>query len=99
MDEHTAKRPRLSTEEVLLELENDEDDQDMPMSIGSDDDFDDITYEEKKRDEYGALDEGLQTQTILTVPTVSAPSELLALQSHSSHMSKVSELRELYTYI
>ena len=54
---------------MLLELENDEDDQDMPMSIGSDDDFDDITYEEKKRDEYGALDEGLQTQTTLTVPT------------------------------
>ena len=29
-------------EEVLLELENDEDHQDMPMSDGSDDDFDDV---------------------------------------------------------
>ena len=56
-------------------------------------------YEEKNRDEYGALDEGLHTQTTLTVPTVSVPSQLLALQSHSSHMSKVNELKELYTYI
>ena len=41
---------------MLLELENDEDDQDVPKSVGSGDDFDDVTYEEKEKDEYDALD-------------------------------------------
>ena len=58
MDEHIAKMPRLSMEEVLLELQNDEDNQDVPMSVGSDNDFDDVAYEEKERDKYGALDGG-----------------------------------------
>ena len=98
MDEHIAKRPRLSMEEVLLELENDEDYQDVPMSVGSDDDFEDVACEEKERDEYGALDKGLHTQTPLTVPPVCAPSESLIPQSHGLHMSKVSDLRKLHTY-
>ena len=42
MEKPTAKRVRLSTEDVLLELENEE------MTAGSDDEFDDITCEERQ---------------------------------------------------
>ena len=52
MDEHIAKRAKLSMEEVLQEL-----DEDLPMAVGSDDEFDDITYTEKERDEYGAIED------------------------------------------
>ena len=52
MAEPKAKRPRLSMEDVLLELEND----DEPMMVGSDDEFDDILCTEKERDEWGGLD-------------------------------------------
>ena len=51
MDDPVTKRPQLSNEEVLWELDNEDD----PMIAGSDDDFDDITYNEKEKDEYGAV--------------------------------------------
>ena len=44
MEKPAAKRVRLSTRDVLLELENEYE----PMSAGSDDEFDDITCEERQ---------------------------------------------------
>ena len=43
MDEHIVKRAKVSMEEVLQEL-----DEDLPMAVGSDDEFDNITYMEKE---------------------------------------------------
>ena len=48
MDRPRAKRVKLSTEEVLLELEEEGE----PITAGSDDEFDDIICEEKERDEW-----------------------------------------------
>ena len=47
MDEPTPKCARLSAQEILVEL----DDIDDPLMWGSDDEFNDITYSEKERDE------------------------------------------------
>ena len=44
-----AKRAMLSTEEVLLELEEDGDE---PVTAGSDDEFEDMICEERERDEW-----------------------------------------------
>ena len=44
MEKPTAKRVRLSTEDVRLELE----DEDVLITAGSDDEFDDITCEERQ---------------------------------------------------
>ena len=43
-------------EEVLLETDIDDD---QPMMAGSDDEFEDITYMEKERDEYGAIENNI----------------------------------------
>ena len=51
-DEPAAKRARLSMEDILMELEND----DEPMMSGSDDEFEDIVCTEKGRDEWGGID-------------------------------------------
>ena len=40
MEEPAPKRARLSIEEVMLELDHEDDG---PMTVGSDDEFDDIT--------------------------------------------------------
>lgn len=53
MDEPVAKRARLSMEDVLIELDNDDDE---PMMPGSDDKFKDILCTEKERDEWGGID-------------------------------------------
>ena len=49
-------------EEVLLELDNDEDD--VPMSVGSHNEFDDIAYEEKEKNECVTLDPSDKVWTI-----------------------------------
>ena len=61
MVEPTPKRARLSIEEVMMELDNDE--QDGPMMLNSDDEFEDIACTEKKRDEWGAVDNSLDDPT------------------------------------
>ena len=48
MAEHIAKRSRLSVDEVLVELDEEESE---PMTVGSDDEFEDITCTEKERDD------------------------------------------------
>ena len=64
MAEPNAKRARLSMTDVLLELDN-EDDQ--PMMVGSDDEFEDITYIEKERDEWGAVQHDIkETNPVLS---------------------------------
>ena len=64
MAEPNAKRARLSMTDVLLELDN-EDDQ--PMTVGSDDEFEDITYIEKERDEWGAVEHDIkETNPVLS---------------------------------
>ena len=71
MSEHRAKRCRLSAEEVLLEIDEEELDeaQDQPMTQGSDDEFDDITCGEKERDEYG----GVEEPVLCSIPPTSTP--------------------------
>ena len=54
MAQPAPKRMRLSTQDVLHELEKDEE----PITAGSDDEFDDLICEEKERDEWGATDTG-----------------------------------------
>ena len=53
MAQPATKRARLSAEEVLLELENDEEE---TFTAGSDDEFPDMICEEKERDEWGGID-------------------------------------------
>ena len=55
MIEHTAKRPRLSVKEVLLEMDDEETEH--IMTVGSDNEFEDICCEERERDEYGSVRE------------------------------------------
>ena len=62
MSEHIAKRSRLSMEEVMMELDNEES---QPMQEGSDDEFEDITYTEKERDEYGGIELNTETEPSL----------------------------------
>ena len=85
MDEPTPKCARLSTEEVLLEL----DDIDDPLTWGSDDEFSDITYSEKERDEWGAIDHDLDsiTEVNLSLPHSTLPS----LPTHEYHSPNHSE--------
>ena len=77
MSEHTAKRSRLSIEDVpsveemlsvdeVLMVIDDEESQ--PMMLGSDDEFEDITYLEKERDEYGAIEPHLVTNSAPIIP-------------------------------
>ena len=60
MAEPNAKRARLSMTDVLLELDNEDDE---PMTVGSDDEFEDITYIEKERDEWGAVEHEITKET------------------------------------
>ena len=71
MSEHRAKRCRLSAEEVLLEIDEEEvnEAQDEPMTQGSDDEFDDITCGEKERDEYG----GVEEPVLCSIPPTPTP--------------------------
>ena len=74
MSDHTAKRSRLSIEdvpsveamlsvdEVLMVIDNEE------SQLGSDDEFEDITYLEKERDEYGAIEPHLVTNSAPILP-------------------------------
>ena len=55
MEEPTPKGARLSIEEVMLELDHEEDDG--PMTVGRDDEFNDITCTEQQRDEWGIVDD------------------------------------------
>ena len=89
MEKPAAKRVRLSTEDVLLELEND----DEPVTAGSDDKFDDITCEEKERDEWGETDSALTTHSHYSpeIPShpvsVSSPHSMSMSPSHSMSVS------------
>ena len=69
MDKQTVKWVRLSTEDVLLELEN----EDEPVCEGSDDEFDDMICEEKQRDEWGGID-GFSANCASTPLAQSSPS-------------------------
>ena len=82
MDEPVTKRLRLSTEEVLWEL----DDEDDPMMAGSDDEFDDITCTEKERDEYGAVE-----QDITEEPNPSLSHSLLSSDTPHSSLSVLAQ--------
>ena len=62
MAQPAPKRMRLSTQDVLHELEKDEE----PITAGSDDEFDDLICEEKERDEWGATDTGGMLDTHLS---------------------------------
>ena len=55
MDHPAAKRARLTMDDVLTEL--DHDDNDGPMMAGSDDEFEDIVSTEKRRDEWGGMED------------------------------------------
>ena len=54
MAEHAAKRPKLSVEEVLLKMVDEETDH---VTLGSDDEFEGIFCEERERDEYGSVEQ------------------------------------------
>ena len=58
MDEPAAKRSRLSVEEVLLDMEDDDDE---PMFPGSDDEFEDLVCDEKRRDDEWGVSEKTKT--------------------------------------
>ena len=52
------------------------------MMAGSDDDFDDITYTEKERDEYGGVDQDITEEPLShSLPTSDAPHSSLALSA------------------
>ena len=82
MAEPNAKRARLSMTDVLLELDNEDDE---PMTVGSDDEFEDITYIEKERDEWGAVEHEItkETNPILSHSPLypSVPSATLSVHS------------------
>ena len=81
MDEHITKRARLSMDEVLMELDND----DQPMTVGSDDEFEDITYLEKERDEYGAIIAEEENPSFsLDSPQFSPPHSPVTVVPHTS---------------
>ena len=66
MAEPAPKRARLSIEEVMLELDHEDDDG--PMTVGSDDEFDDITCTEQQRDEWGIVDDDYNIITESNAP-------------------------------
>ena len=79
MDAPAPKRARLSLEDVMVELDSDDDDG--PMMLGSDDEFEDIACTEKERDDWGAVNEEYDTaelspslsySTLHSVPCLSA---------------------------
>ena len=98
MAEPAAKRPRLSMEDVLLELENNEDE---PMMAGSDDEFDDILCTEKERDEWGGIDievaenPAMCPEPLLTHVEVSPHYSPTPLSSHTHSLPLVSGSREV----
>ena len=97
MAEPAAKRPRLSMEDVLLELENNEDE---PMMAGSDDEFDDILCTEKERDEWGGIDievaenPAISPEPFLTHVGVSPHYSPTPLNSHTHSLPLVTATRE-----
>ena len=84
IEKPAAKRVRLSTEDVLLELEN----EDEPMTAGSDDEFDDITCEEKERDEWEGSDSASITNAQCDPGLPASPSHSVSVSPpHSMSVS------------
>ena len=84
MEKPAAKRVRLSTEDVLLELGN----EDEPMTAGSDDEFDDITCEEKEREEWGESDSASNTNAQCDPGLPASPSHSVSVSPpHSMSVS------------
>ena len=88
MTESAAKRPRLSVEDVLVEMEDEDTEH---MTVGSDDEFEDICCEERERDEYGSVelaDITSQASGHLTThslsPVCDTPPALAAPVTHTS---------------
>ena len=73
MEEPAPKRARLSIEGVMLELDHEDDDG--PMTVGSDDEFDDITCTEQQRDEWGIVDDDYNMITECNAPPPPSLSE------------------------
>ena len=88
MDQHISKRARLLADEVLMELEQEDDE---PMMVGSDDEFDDIIYEEKERDEWGAIEIETAENTAYphTTPLSHTPACLATQTLGSSHTTSL----------
>ena len=75
MEAPAPKRARLCIEEVMLELDNEDDDG--PMTVGSDDEFEDITFTEQERDEWGIVAEeyNIITESSTTSLSMTAPGD------------------------
>ena len=84
MAEPAPKRARLSIEEVMLELDHEDDG---PMTVGSDDEFDDITCTEQQRDEWGIVEDDFNVITESHAP----PPPSLSAQSIQSPPQLVTE--------
>ena len=74
MDHPAAKRARLTMEDVLTELDHDDDDG--PMMAGSDDEFEDIISTEKRRDEWGGV-EDYELDVSIEINPIFSPTNLL----------------------
>ena len=70
MEQPAAKRARLSAEEVLLELEDDDDE---PMFPGSDDEFEDLVCDEKRRDDEWGEEEDYSVTSAGSVDVMLTP--------------------------
>ena len=70
MEQPAAKRARLSAEEVLLELEEDDDE---PMFPGSDDEFEDLVCDEKRRDDEWGEEEDYSVTSAGSVDVMLTP--------------------------
>ena len=89
MDHPAAKRARLTMEDVLTELDHDDDDG--PMLAGSDDEFEDIVSTEKRRDEWGGMEDYELDVSIEPNPLFS-PTNLFSLPTHLGEAPRSSGL-------